>query len=557
MQVCVRASNETQSVRQRATEYSRKVNHILVELAEQATETISPGNLPGDALFTSPADMLDQIVTEYKEICQKEQLSSWNWSTLLFMLIRLAEENTLMEHLLTRHSAFVIEVLQHIRFIDLRTRRFSGVVAAVGRLGPRIKSWEIEQWGTGEKLVEDLAMLVRRRLCNLTPRETTVVMTGLADLQYHAAAQFVPVLTTTCRARRSNFKPAELCQLGWALGRLGVPDAQELMESLAGTIRQKLSSVTPLELAHFVWACGNVRVRISPATMHSIVMKIEANIQLLKPEDVADVLWALSRIPFRPRFEFLDRMEVYFANRISTFQPCDISRSLYAFAVFSYAPQTLLQVTKAFILDYQESFTLKDYCQVIWSLSILDALDGTFLKLAVQRMVEMKTQRGSGDDPYGLDGDSLRQIYHCLLHQSILKKEKADALLPDDIRTQCYEAWSAFHCQSSIHPIVSHVLYNFEYMGYTEDCPMVDPLTGWMLYGVRNANGIRIVIEVVSEDSCFVNERHRLQGPQKWRHRILKECGWPLLIIYEDVWMALDFQEQVEYLTENVLPFIE
>ena len=533
------------------------MNHTVVELAEEALKTIRPGRIADDAVFTSPVDVLDQIVAGYQEICQKEQLSNWNWSTMLFMLIRSTEESTLMEHLLTHHSAFVAKILQQIEFDDLRTHRFSGVISAVGRLGPQIKSWEMERWGTGERFVDNLAALVQKRLCHLTAREMTMVMTGLADLQCNSAAPLVSVLTSMCRSRRGNFQPADLCQLGLALGRLGVPDAQELMESLAGTIRKKLTSVTPQELAQFVWACGNVRVRISPAAMSAIMLKIEVNVRLLKPGDVTDVLWALSRIPFRPRFEFLDRMEVYFANRISEFRPRDVSRSLCAFALFSYAPQTLLQVTKAFILDDQEGFTLKDYCQVIWSLSILDALDGSFLKLALQRMTEMQqTQSGSEDERYVLDGDALRQIYHCLLHLSIMEKRKVDGLLPDDFRTRCFDAWSAFHRQSSIPPIVSHVLYNFEYMGYTKDDPVVDPQTGWTLYGVRNANGIRIVIEVVNEDSCFVNERHRLQGPQKWRHRILKECGWPLLIIYEDVWMAMDFQDQVEYLAENVLPII-
>jgi len=29
-----------------------------------------------------------------------------------------------------------------------------------------------------------------------------------------------------------------------------------------------------------------------------------------------------------------------------------------------------------------------------------------------------------------------------------------------------------------------------------------------------------------------------------------------LMIIYEDVWMAMDFQEQADYLADNVLPLL-
>jgi len=85
------------------------------------------------------------------------------------------------------------------------------------------------------------------------------------------------------------------------------------------------------------------------------------------------------------------------------------------------------------------------------------------------------------------------------------------------------------------------VLYSFEYMGYTAESPYFDARSGWMLHCVKTQSGKQFAVEVVDESRCFVYERHRLQGQEKWRNKVLRAAGWPLMIIYEDDWMTMDF----------------
>lgn len=507
--------------------------------------------------FSDFEKTLDELVNRYSKVLEREDLNDFHLSTIAYMTIKVAERSQITDRLILQHSAFLKEVLRRLRLSELNDFRLGGTMWAVGRIGTQFNTLDIEDGRTGADFVKEAVDLCLKRMPNLEPSEIVDVITALANLQCEETETLVPVLASVCRSKQRLFKPTELCRVAWALGELGVSNGSSIMQRLAVAIRQRLETTSPWEVSHFIWACGRLKIRIASSTMSDFMTKIEANVRTLKPKNVTRVLWALTQIPYRPRFEFLDMLEVFFATQSSYFLPSELTICLHALAVFGYAPKMLLDVFKATILDNEAKFNTNELCDIVWSLSILDALDLAFLQIATRNVEKVLEAESNGSTPLeSINDEDMKRLYHCKLHLEILEKQNTQNLFSKELEERCSEAWNVFQKPLSTSPVVTHVLHNFEYMGYTIESPYFEMRTGFCLNCVQNTEGQSVVIEIVTETQCFVNEKHRLQGSMEWRHKIIKECGWSLMILYEDVWMSMEFQDQANYLAENVLPLL-
>eukprot|EP00210_Caulerpa_lentillifera_P000300 g293.t1 len=515
-------------------------------------------------LESNGTELVLQMIETYFEILQHRNLKASHLHDILYLSSRAIIKFQTPQFMIQKKRSFFEHLFNQIqsKLPNFNNRQMAIMIWSIGELGPYLTNLSPQRDPSMDQFITDLVQWSSRKLDGFNEREVVRIVSAFVQLGSPDLPVLVPGLLKYCKRYKESFKPEDLCTISWNLARMQVMEGKEILENLGTTIRSKLRSITPLGLSRFLWASGQLHAKFTPYNVGQILKKIEINLRILAPRDVSRVLQGLSEIQFKPRFEFFDMVEVYFTNQVASFTPSQIVTMLNAFGNFGYASETVIKVSKAYILDYHEKFTFHELCSILSALSLLDALDLEFLELALVQAEAVNEGPFKGRDgerrlSSKIGDEALRQLFQGALHLEVFKNDDIQWRFPPGFYDICKGSWTVYHLFSPVNDVVSHLVQNFEYIGYKCESPFFETTSKFNLTCVRCENGARILVEVVTETDCFLNDMHQIKGAIKWRHRMLKTLGWPLMIIFEDVWMAMDFQEQAKYLSENILPLLD
>jgi len=534
------------------------------QIIDAATELLFSKTEDTNTEFNSKLEntqLVNGMIQNYFRLLTHWKLKASHLHDMLYLSSRAIVKFGTSDQNLEMQNRFFEELFLQIqsKLPDFNNRQMAIMVWSLGGLASNL---DIKEDSSVQGFLIESVNWCSRRMSGFNEREVVRIIVAFVRLNSPKLSILTPALSEYIKRRKESFKPEDLCTIARCLGQMEVREGRPILEDLSGTIRSKIRSVTPQGLTYYLWSSAQLRAQLTPLNIEKILQKIEINLRILTPGDVARVLEGVNGVRFKPNFEFFDRVEVYLTHQISNFTPLQISQILKSCGSFNYAPETLIKITKGYILDYQERFPFHELCSMLSSFALLDALDLDLLKLVLSQAETLnegpfRTESGEKRVNSEISDVQLRQIFQSALHLQLIKKEdQIQNIFPSGFFEICKGAWTVHHLFSPFNYVVSHLVQNFEYIGFKCESPFFETMSKLSLTCVRNEKGARILVEVVNEGNCFVNEVHQMKGEVKWRHRILKALGWPLMIIFEDDWMALDFQEQAQYLSENILPLL-
>ncbi|KAK3259756.1 hypothetical protein CYMTET_31257, partial [Cymbomonas tetramitiformis] len=366
----------------------------------------------------------------------------------------------------------------------------------------------------------------------------------------------------------SNFSPQNISNMMWAFGRMGHRGKYTTMLAMQKSMLQRSDEFyqprNVQAVTNITWSVAAVGHQPRLKYLELLEERLPPLMPVMNEQELVNTIWAMSDFRYVPAAPFLRSME---AALIATLQggrveprhrAQHLANSLSAFQKLGCRPtDELMAVMDRAILNLEmHHFTEQAKTNLIWSMTMMDRTD-----LASYRPLWIALEQSMSKE---MRIESLGQVYQAAMmlehvHKSCdvdcwelvpalvrravdARKERIKAI-KDGRHTPVAPTMSRFHKEVSLVLSMLRLRHSNEFI--TEEGVFVD-------IKVENQDGRMVAIEVDGRPHFSVNGGQPL-GSTITRDRLLKACGWELIVVPLDEWTVLStFQDKVRYMTTKL-----
>ena len=342
---------------------------------------------------------LDRLHTILKS--KRHHMDHVNVSTLLHQLGTWGVESK-MSSIILRHPMFkvprskALALLRRVKSAqellemameklnDFEAMHVSNTVWAFASLGQA--SLHVS-FGTSNsyQAMESLLMHAVHIISSFNPQCIALFANSLARLDVMGAREFMPLLAVVAKQQVAAFTPRDTSMFLHALGQLNYEDFVNLLPSLLNRLEARVDEFSDAqEVANITRAFE--KLGIHPEGLVSLLEKLERwsieHMDTFKTYEMATFVRSMIRLRFLPSQAFRERLDAYCVEHQSEFASNEISTLLVACANMGHKPQALL-LAIPWKEDYEETEDIPSTTiLIIWSLAMLEELTPEWMRWA-------------------------------------------------------------------------------------------------------------------------------------------------------------------------------